>query len=344
MSHITRRHTGRTIRSTTRAGLLISSLSLVALPLLAPPGAGSSVARTPQRAAPPTSLSAPTPPSAAACRAPLVGPAPTVAPEAQERLNGIRVARHDAAGFDRIVFDLTGIPGYQVHRTGEVVEDGSGNPIEMRGRSYLTVRLEPAAAHSDDGQSTSPRRILRSFRTLREVRRAGDFEAVVTYGLGLRRTRDYRVFTAASPARLVVDVAHRGQHPFDCRAGVVQVVFATSEAMPSTVERRVPTPAVMHGALTALYAGPTDYDRPDGLSFVSSDSSGFTDLRVRNGIARVRLTGGCDSGGSTFTVANEIVPTLKQFASVDAVKIYGPRGHTERPRGRSDSIPTCLEP
>ena len=42
--------------------------------------------------------------------------------------------------------------------------------------------------------------------------------------------------------------------------------------------------------------------------------------------------------------ASEIVPTLKQFTSVDWVKIYGPGGQTENPNGPSDSIPFCLEP
>jgi hypothetical protein len=38
------------------------------------------------------------------------------------------------------------------------------------------------------------------------------------------------------------------------------------------------------------------------------------------------------------------MPTLRQLAGVDWVKIYSPSGHTERPTGRSDSIPVCLEP
>jgi hypothetical protein len=44
------------------------------------------------------------------------------------------------------------------------------------------------------------------------------------------------------------------------------------------------------------------------------------------------------------TVAGEIMPTLRQFASVDYVKIYDPAGTTEQPIGRSDSVPACLEP
>ncbi len=61
-------------------------------------------------------------------------------------------------------------------------------------------------------------------------------------------------------------------------------------------------------------------------------------------IARVRVTGGCSSGGSTFTIADEIYPTLKQFSTVDFVTIYDPAGHTEAPGGHHDSIPVCLEP
>ena len=56
-------------------------------------------------------------------------------------------------------------------------------------------------------------------------------------------------------------------------------------------------------------------------------------------MARIQLTGKVRSGGSTFTIANEIMPTLKQFPSVRWVKIYDQYGHTERPYGHSDSIP-----
>jgi hypothetical protein len=61
-------------------------------------------------------------------------------------------------------------------------------------------------------------------------------------------------------------------------------------------------------------------------------------------VARVWLTGRLSSGGSTFTVASEIMPTLKQFPSVRWVKIYDQNGRTERPFGHSDSIPFSLEP
>ena len=96
--------------------------------------------------------------------------------------------------------------------------------------------------------------------------------------------------------------------------------------------------------MTALFAGPTEAEYKRGLRFVASGADGFTNLSIRSGVARVRLTGGCRSGGSTFTVANEIRPTLKQFASIRYVKVLDPLGRTERPTGSSDSIPECLEP
>jgi hypothetical protein len=103
-------------------------------------------------------------------------------------------------------------------------------------------------------------------------------------------------------------------------------------------------PGTARGALLRLFAGPTQAELTAGLRFVGSGATGFADLSISNQIARVRLTGGCDSRGSTFTVANLITPTLKQFSTVRWVKIYDPAGNTERPTGNSDSIPECLEP
>ena len=57
----------------------------------------------------------------------------------------------------------------------------------------------------------------------------------------------------------------------------------------------------------------------------------------------MQLLGKIGSGGSTFTIANEIMPTLKRFPSVHWVKIHDRFGHTERSSGHSDSIPFSLE-
>jgi hypothetical protein len=104
------------------------------------------------------------------------------------------------------------------------------------------------------------------------------------------------------------------------------------------------TPAT--GVMDRLYAGPTTAEKAKGLGLVASLSTGWTKLSIsRDGIARVQLLGKCSSGGSAvITVAGEIFPGLKQFDTVDHVKIYGPDGKTESPTGHTDSIPECLEP
>lgn len=116
------------------------------------------------------------------------------------------------------------------------------------------------------------------------------------------------------------------------------------EPLYEPVDRRVQPPAVAAGALDALYAGPTAAEQAAGLQLITSGSTGYTRLHIADGIAYVTLAGGCDSKGSTMTVAGEIMPTLKQFASVTHVKIFAPDGSTESPTGPVDSIPTCLEP
>jgi hypothetical protein len=98
------------------------------------------------------------------------------------------------------------------------------------------------------------------------------------------------------------------------------------------------------GVMDRLFAGPVNSEKAAGLQLLLSHATGFSHLSIADRVARVRLTGGCDSDGSTVTVADEIAPTLRQFASVDWVKIFDRTGSTERPTGHRDSIPACLEP
>jgi len=73
------------------------------------------------------------------------------------------------------------------------------------------ARRPGGAAHfcpcSDQGRPIAPRRIVRPFTQSKEVRLAGDFAGVVTYGIGLAARSDFRVFTLTRPDRLVVDLA-----------------------------------------------------------------------------------------------------------------------------------------
>ncbi|GIH78253.1 GerMN domain-containing protein [Planobispora longispora] len=178
-----------------------------------------------------------------------------------------------------------------------------------------------------------------------QVVSTGDDEAVLSFGVGLAKRTPYRVYTLTRPSRVVVDIST----PY--RTVKARDYFLNSrnfnmgrEPYTTAVLRPVMPPGTAYGALQRLFAGPTQAERAQGLRFVSSRATGFSKLTIKKGIARVYLTGRCGSGGSTFTIANEIVPTLKRFPSVKWVKIYNALGQTERPTGPSDSIPECLEP
>lgn len=152
------------------------------------------------------------------------------------------------------------------------------------------------------------------------------------------------------------DLIHSGLHlriPHYVAAATttVDVYFVNTERFVSgtppyveAVQRTVPTSTPATGAMSALFAGPTVAEQTAGLAVWRSGATGFADLFISSGIARVRLIGGCDSQGATFTIANLIIPTLKQFGTVQYVKIYAPDGQTDTPDGPSDSIPACLNP
>lgn len=111
------------------------------------------------------------------------------------------------------------------------------------------------------------------------------------------------------------------------------------------VERQVhPDAFLPRIALQAYFDGPTEEEAAQGLTLVLSGCTGFSDFEIEDGIARVKLTGPCTSGGSTYTIAGPIFKTLRQFEEIDYIKIYDAAGMTEQPTGLTDSIPFVLEP
>lgn len=261
-------------------------------------------------------------------------------------LVAVRAAHH--AGFDRVVFEFEGgLPASRlVDRVEKLYADGSGRRVRIAGRTLLRVRFEPAQAHTEQGNATAaPRRRAFPLPNLLTVVRSGDFEAVTTYGLGLAKRTRYTVSTLRDPDRVVIDI--RAAFPTVQRT----VFFLDQDRFVSAVEPyfvattrpvRPLTPAT--GVMDRLFAGPLPSERADGLVLLRSDARSYRDLSVENGVARLRLVGGCDSGGSTVSIAGEILPTLRSLSTVDRVKLFDPSGRTLHPNGPGDSTPACLEP
>jgi hypothetical protein len=122
----------------------------------------------------------------------------------------VRAARHP--GFDRVVFEFRGaVPQHTVRYVGQLVEDGSGKPVSVAGAADLEVVFHGANAHTEDGTpSVGPKRFSPGLTAVKEVAQIGDFEAVVSYGIGLDRRRPLTVSTLSGPSRLVIDVSTTG--------------------------------------------------------------------------------------------------------------------------------------
>jgi hypothetical protein len=138
-------------------------------------------------------------------------PATEVAP-----LVGVRGGRHYC--WDRLVLDVRsgGADGYTVRYVPEVLQDGSGHVVPLRGGAKLEI-VAIAPSYDDWGNSTfnpanrSELVNVSGWQTFRQVADAGSFEGQTTIGLGVRARLPFRTFVLNNPdggSRIVIDVAH----------------------------------------------------------------------------------------------------------------------------------------
>jgi hypothetical protein len=264
-------------------------------------------------------------------------------------------------GVDRVVFELQdGLPDdVIVDWVDQVTQDGSGRKVAVQGNAFLQVSLQGVLGHelSEPMRPTfGPRSRAFDLPNVTQIVNAGDFEAVVTFGIGLmRRTSVVRTMQRRDPTRVIIDVAAAlptrpaavafvETLPVSPATDASSVTLRPSDALALT-PRTVPAADPVNGALVRLWAGPTADERAAGLRLERSGTKGFRDLRVSSrGVARLTLTGSCAGGGRAFTVADEILATLRPLPEVEWVMIFDRAGQTQQPFGRSDSIPDCLAP
>jgi hypothetical protein len=167
-----------------------------------PPAAGTTTVTAPS-----TTATEPTDTLAGAGTTAVVAPSTA---KATSLLDRVAVGRHP--GYDRVVFQFRddGLPGYRVEYVQPPLkEDGSGDPVDVAGNAFVVVRMEPASGfdlNTGEGQLVykGPKR-LPGASVVKEVVRTGDFESVLSWAVGLESKVPFRVTTAASPSRLIVD-------------------------------------------------------------------------------------------------------------------------------------------
>jgi hypothetical protein len=215
-----------TTTCTVHRRLRAAAVLLAALPIVAACGSGSDTVTgvttsdrsggTAATSAPPTSATATTEPAGEPAPTSTQGvtdPAGPTAPAAV--LKVIRTA--DRGTYDRVVLEFTApFGGYTVQYVDELTEDPTGDPVDLAGTAVLAVVVQGATMNNAFQTSDTtpletypgPRRVSPNLPNVKEVADAGDFEAVLSFGIGLDTKAGFRVLKLSDPARLVVDVAH----------------------------------------------------------------------------------------------------------------------------------------
>jgi len=122
------------------------------------------------------------------------------------------------ACFDRMVVDIRGRgAGYTVRYVSQVLSEGQGAVVPLRGGARLAVVVTAPAYNVTTGRSTyrpaNPRELanLAGFSTFRQIAWGGTFEGYTTIGVGVRTRLPMRAFIANGPgtgSRVIIDVAH----------------------------------------------------------------------------------------------------------------------------------------
>jgi len=127
------------------------------------------------------------------------------------QLVDVRVGSHDT--YDRVTFEFSGqdtVPPFTIRTVTTVTEDGSGKPLSLQGSTYAEIVFQHASGYDLYYQPTykGPKDFVPKFEALAEVREAGDFERVLSWGFGLNGSSCWHVLELSNPVRLAVDFSH----------------------------------------------------------------------------------------------------------------------------------------
>jgi hypothetical protein len=141
-------------------------------------------------------------------------------------VSDVRIAHHN--GYDRLVFGFataSAMPQYQLNRqaTAHFVRDPSGQTVTLQGSAGIRVVLR-----NTDIAPGAPSHLKPNLPEIREVAGIGNFERVVSYGVGLATPACLRVLELSGPTRLVIDVQTATDAPAATAAA------STSASQPAT--------------------------------------------------------------------------------------------------------------
>ena len=121
-------------------------------------------------------------------------------------IDAVRTGTHP--GYDRLTFEFkngrTGTITLVPQANTKFVMDGSGATVTLAGQYGLLIKITGADNHTAFSGSTDIK--TPSYPGILEVRRVGDFEGTVRWGVGLSSNACYLATILSSPTRLVIDI------------------------------------------------------------------------------------------------------------------------------------------
>ena len=125
-------------------------------------------------------------------------------------LTAVRTGQH--AGFDRVAFGFSGgLPAYAASVVKTVYSDAKGDVVPLAGQVLLRVVFRGANTWCPESATRTyagPHVLTPYYPRLLVVSTAGDFEQVLSFGMGLAAPGPYRMYTLTGPDRVVLDVSH----------------------------------------------------------------------------------------------------------------------------------------
>jgi hypothetical protein len=127
-------------------------------------------------------------------------------------LSDVEVSGGDGIDQVRFTFEDAQIPGYDVaYIDPPVRQDGSGDEVEVEGDAFLSIRFAPASGvdllQTLEPTYTGPGEVRGDTEVVTEVVRTGDFEANLTWVVGVNEEVPYRVESDPATGSVTVELS-----------------------------------------------------------------------------------------------------------------------------------------
>ncbi len=124
----------------------------------------------------------------------------------------VEVIPEHVEGIDRVTFrfepdaSATEAPRFNVQFVDQLTTDGEGAPVDVAGERFVSIGFHAIGVRIE-GETpeevyTGPREFITGYPNMLEIEQLGDFEAQVSWGIGLSRAGCYRVESSASEITL----------------------------------------------------------------------------------------------------------------------------------------------